>query len=125
GLCGSRGLRTASLSVGATALLNLGLSFMAMRLGKIGGLAFATVLSQTILGICMTRVTSRYLGISFLKWTARACLLPASLMPVLYWIHLAGCKWGQGGVALSLVVIGAAIIGYARVSGVGPDLLAQ
>lgn len=125
GLCGARWLRIASLSVGATALLNLGLSFMAMRLGEIAGIAFATVLAQVVLGICMTYVTSHHLGVPFISWAAKTCLLPVVVITAIYGVQATASQWGPYGLVLSLAGIGIVLLGYAKLIGVNRSLFAH
>lgn len=80
---GDRGLKLAGLTALGTALLNLGLSILSVKLASIAGatnaiagVAIATDIAQSISTICLGYVTCRYLGISAARWTARCWLLP-------------------------------------------------
>jgi O-antigen/teichoic acid export membrane protein len=73
---GDRGLKLAGLAVAGTGFLNLALSILSVKFGSITGVAVATVVAQSISSICLGTVTSRYLGISAVRWMARCWLLP-------------------------------------------------
>ena len=88
GRCGDDGLRRAGLGIGGTALINLALSWLAMRSGWIEGIAWATVVAQTLLAILLARVVSRYLGDSLWKWTRDGVLLPLVLVAVGGWLRI-------------------------------------
>ena len=74
---GDNGLKWAGLVVAGTGLLNLGLSILSVKLGSIGGVAFATVIAQSFSSILLGVVTCRYLGLPVGRWIARCWLLPA------------------------------------------------
>lgn len=73
---GNKGLKLAGLAVAGTGLLNLGLSILAAKKGSVAGVAWATVVAQSISSICLGTVTCRYLGLSALKWVVRCWSLP-------------------------------------------------
>jgi O-antigen/teichoic acid export membrane protein len=73
---GGNGLKWAGLVVAGTGLLNLALSIVSVKLGSIGGVAFATVIAQSISSILLGAVTCRYLGLSIGRWMARCWALP-------------------------------------------------
>ena len=87
---GDRGLRVSGLAVAGTGLLNLGLSILSVKMGSIAGVAWATVLAQSISSICLGTVTCRYLGLPAKKWVLRCWMLPISFTLVaaalkIYW----------------------------------------
>ena len=59
--CCEHGIRIGGIAVALTALLNLGLSLVAMKLGSILGIAVATVISQTLVTLGLGWFTSRVL----------------------------------------------------------------
>lgn len=73
---GDKGVRMAGIVVAGTGLLNLGLSILSVKMGSIAGVAWATVLAQSISSICLGTVTCRCLNLSPLRWIARCWLLP-------------------------------------------------
>src|SRR5581483_5453265 len=75
------------VAVGATGLLNLGLSFLSMRLGFITGIAGATVAAQTALSLSLGWLTCRYLKISPLRWSLRSWLLPFVVVGLAGWLR--------------------------------------
>ena len=76
GVCGKSGLRYAGLSIGFTALINLGLSFTSMKLGSIAGMSFATVLAQCILTLVLSWRVCQYTKIPFRGWILRSWCYP-------------------------------------------------
>jgi len=83
---GRPGLRRACLVTAFTGLLNLGLSFAAMRSGWLAGIAYATVVAQTLLSLYLGYYTCRQLQLSFGRWFRRSWLWPVmavSLVAVL------------------------------------------
>ena len=88
GRCGDKGLSRAGLGIGITALINLALSWLAMRASWIEGIAWATVAAQTLLAVSLTRVVSRYLDESWWKWTRDSVVLPIVLVVIGGWIRL-------------------------------------
>ncbi len=94
-----RGLRLAGILIGITATLNLGLSFLSMKLGSIGGIALATTLAQTLLSLVLTRYVCRKLETPWLPWMLKTCALPLGVVatatalrfwwPIDSWSHAA------------------------------------
>ena len=114
---GSKGLRTIGSVIGLTALLNLGLSILAMRMGWIAGVAFATVLAQSVLSVAAGVYVCRQLQLPTLKWLFRSWVLPlagvgaaaylrmklpadsiahAAILAGCYAAMLAAAAWGLG-----------------------------
>jgi hypothetical protein len=73
---GSRGLRVVGTTIGLTALLNLGLSIVSMKLGSIAGVAFATVLAQAILSLGAAMYLCKHLNLPMMKWILRSLVIP-------------------------------------------------
>jgi O-antigen/teichoic acid export membrane protein len=97
GLCGPRGLRTAGTAIGIAAMVNLALSFVAMKLGSINGVAYATVVAQSGLSIYLARYTARYLGLPARTFVIRAWILPVACVSLLsVWHARVGSNDWQG-----------------------------
>jgi hypothetical protein len=84
---GDRGLRLVGLAVAFTGLLNLGLSILAMKLGWLWGIAMATVLAQSLLGIIASRYLCRHLKVAWWPWLLRACALPLAGIALAGWLR--------------------------------------
>ncbi len=70
------GLRRAGTAIGLTGLLNLGLSYCAMKAGSITGIAVATIIAQTGLSLALCRFVCGRFGLSWWPWAWRSCILP-------------------------------------------------
>lgn len=123
GMCGQDGLRRAGLTFGAGALVNLGLSYLAMRLGSIAGIAFATVIAQAGSGLLLTWLTTHHLQIRFSDWAMRSCVLPVIAVTVMFGIHQFLTPIGPGGMALALAAVVIIAIVFCRVIGLNRDLV--
>lgn len=123
GMCGADGLRKAGLSIGAGALINLGLSYLAMRLGSIAGIAFATVIAQAGSGLFLTWITTQHLQIRFFDWAMRSCVFPVLAVTVMFGIHQSLAPTGLGGMALALGAALIIAIVFGRVIGLNRDLV--
>ena len=120
GRCEERGLRVMGLAIALTGLLNLALSFAAVKAKWLGGVAFATVVAQAILSLTATVYVARVLKIAWMPSAARTCLVPC--LAVLlgagarYW--LPPVSWMQTvfllGIETVLVVIVGFLIGLRR-----------
>jgi O-antigen/teichoic acid export membrane protein len=75
---GSRGLRFAGSVIGLTALLNLGLSILAIRHQWIAGVAFATVLAQSVLSLLTSAYLCNRLNLPFITWAVRSWVIPVA-----------------------------------------------
>jgi O-antigen/teichoic acid export membrane protein len=118
GVCGRAGLRTAGIAIGVGALVNLALSFVAMKMGSLLGIAFATVFAQTGVSIFLARYTSRQLRMSTGRWLVRAWLLPVGAVLALAALHswTGSDKWTS---IVCLLGVGAALVLLqARLAGV-------
>jgi hypothetical protein len=74
------GVRIAGLTIGATGLLNLGLSYAAMKVGWILGIASATVIAQSAASLILTYHTCRLLDVNWKPWVMRTWLLPLGVI---------------------------------------------
>jgi O-antigen/teichoic acid export membrane protein len=125
GRCGDRGLRAAGLAIGGTGLLNLALSFLAMKAGSLLGIALATVAAQMILSLVLSRVVSRHLEIAWTRWAALTCLLPVAVVAL-----AAGLRWffsadTAGNIAVMLAGDVIILLVLSRVLGLGWKALTQ
>src|SRR5262249_54445867 len=76
--CGENGLKATGLAVGLTGLLNLGLSILSVKLGSVTGVAVATVIAQSLLGLVLGWRTCRHLELPAANWALRSTFLPLS-----------------------------------------------
>ena len=74
------GVRIAGLTIGSMGLLNLGLSYAAMKAGWLLGIASATVIAQSAASLIMSYHTCRLLGVSWRPWVAQTWLLPLGVV---------------------------------------------
>jgi O-antigen/teichoic acid export membrane protein len=86
--CSHRGLRVAGVAVGLTALLNLGLSILAMKAGYIWGIALATVVAQSVFSLWISRFACRELNLSWATWITRAWALPVLIVTCAFAVRL-------------------------------------
>jgi O-antigen/teichoic acid export membrane protein len=84
---GKQGLRIGGGLVGLTALLNLGLSILAMTRGSLLGIAMATVLAESVLRLSSGFYTCRKLQIRWLPWVMRAWLVPVAGVLFAAWLR--------------------------------------
>jgi O-antigen/teichoic acid export membrane protein len=125
GVCGPRGLRTAGLAIGLTGLLNLALSFAAMKAGWLAGIAYATVIAQTVLSLVLGRYTCRHLNIPTRRWFVCSWLLPLVSVVLMAAAHhwMGSASWGG---AFGLLGVGALIVlAGARLGGLTLDFVRQ
>jgi O-antigen/teichoic acid export membrane protein len=69
--CCDGGIRVGGITVSATALLNLGLSLVAMKLGSILGIALATVVTQSVLTLGLGWYACRHMKTSWWRLSLR------------------------------------------------------
>jgi len=70
------GTRLAGITLGGTGLLNLLLSYIAMKSGHMAGIAAATVVAQSAMSLVMNRSTCSMLGMFWPAWAIRSWLAP-------------------------------------------------
>src|SRR4026208_2211729 len=70
------GPKVGGLLVGIAGLLNFALSYLAMKSGMLTGIAFATVIAQSVLTIYLTRRTAGAMGLNWLPWVGASWLYP-------------------------------------------------
>ena len=78
--CGSNGIRVTGVVIGVTALVNIALSITAARLGRMGGVALAAGVAQSLLSLGLGLYVCRYLKIAWLPWALRTLLLPVAVV---------------------------------------------
>ncbi|MBI3882127.1 MAG: hypothetical protein HY301_18965 [Verrucomicrobia bacterium] len=108
---GDRGLRVGGGVIGLTGLLNLALSFIAMKSGTVGGIAFATVVAQTVLSLVLGWFVCARLELNWPKWAFKTCVLPLAAVALAgaarlalrpdSWPHAAAL----GGICLALFLV--------------------
>ena len=69
-------IRTAGLAITAASLINLALSWTAMRAGSILGIALATVVAQSVASLAVSRHACSLLGVDWPRWLLQSWLLP-------------------------------------------------
>jgi Na+-driven multidrug efflux pump len=75
-------IRIGGIILGGAGLLNLGLSFVSMKLGSILGIAVATVIAQSVASLVMSYHTCRLLRVNWKPWAAQTWLLPLAVIAV-------------------------------------------
>ncbi len=124
-LLGATGLRVTGLTLALTALLNLGLGFLSMRVGWLCGIAYATVLSQTLMSVTLAFFLCRRLGFSTRRWLVNSWLLPFLAVCLLGALELAVGSESARGIAW-LALFGAAILAvYARLLGFNGNMVGE
>jgi O-antigen/teichoic acid export membrane protein len=78
--CGSNGIRVTGIVIAMTSLVNIVLSITAARLGRMGGVALAAGVAQSLLSLGLGLYVCRYLRITWLPWALRTLLLPAAVV---------------------------------------------
>jgi len=102
GLCGKNGVRAGGLAIGGTGLLNLGLSLIAVAMGSIAGIAFATVIAQVALVIILGIYTARYLALNSSRLLVQSCALPLAAILASYGLLYIFPRDSVGGVCALL-----------------------
>ena len=82
-----RGGKIAGIAVVVTAMLNLVLSFIAMKLGSMVGIAVATVIAQSIFALYLTWHCCSALKLNFTRWMLRTWGLPMMVVALGVTIH--------------------------------------
>jgi hypothetical protein len=120
GIFGPRGLRAAGIAIGLCGMLNLVLSFIAMRYAWLAGIAYATVLAQTILSLFLGAYICRQLGIAARPWLAKSWLLPVATVSIMAFLQsrIGSTTWqGVAGLLAAgalLVILQARLVGVTR-----------
>lgn len=76
GMCGPNGLRTGAFAMVSSAVINFGLSFYAVQQSSVAGVAFATVLAQSLLSLTLARHTCSHLGLPYFSSVLKIWVLP-------------------------------------------------
>ena len=123
GACGKTGLRFAGVTIGLTALLNLSLSCVSVKLGSIAGISFATVLAQSILTLVLSWRVCSFAGIVFKQWLLRSWCYP--MLAIALACALRACLPPQTWLNTVLLIAGdlAIMAVLAWLIGVKPSLL--
>jgi O-antigen/teichoic acid export membrane protein len=123
GIATRTGVRTAGAAIGITALLNLGLSYAAMKMGSIEGIAYATVIAQTLLSWFLGWHVCRVLKLSCSRWFLRSWLLPAVFVSATAWAQwrIGPGTWTGAAILFSIVCVLGII--HALLAGVNREFL--
>ena len=124
GVIGRPGLRRAGMAIGSTGVLNFILSFIAMRFQWLEGIAFATVVAQTILSFVLGVYICRHLQLKTRAWLAQSWFVPVFsvvIMAVLQY-YIGSQHWK--GVACLLGAAAVLIVIQARLTGVNREFIA-
>src|SRR5262249_35464846 len=73
---GAQGLRVIGGMVGITAIINVGLSIVAMKRQWLEGIALATVVAQALLMLGSSHYLCRRMQLKWLPWALRGCIFP-------------------------------------------------
>jgi O-antigen/teichoic acid export membrane protein len=111
--CCDRGLRVSGIAVAVTALINVVLSFAAMRAGSILGIALATVLAQSFFSLWISRFVCGELKLSWRRWALRSWLLPVGIVSCAYAARSV-LAWNIGWQATALVMVNLVLLGILR-----------
>jgi O-antigen/teichoic acid export membrane protein len=84
-----RGLRLSGILVGMTALVNVGLSLVAMRAGSLAGIALATVVAQSLQNLLSSVYACRRLELAWMPWNLRTWMLPVTGVLLAAWLRSA------------------------------------
>jgi O-antigen/teichoic acid export membrane protein len=84
---GDKGLRTVGTVVGLTGLLKLGASLVAMKYASLAGIAFATVVSQSVLSLFAGAYICRHVKVNWVPWVLRSWLLPLVCISLAAWVR--------------------------------------
>jgi O-antigen/teichoic acid export membrane protein len=79
---GERGIAFGGKLIGITALLNLSMSYIFMRVGSIVGIAGATVVAQSVMSLVASRYLCTEFGLPWHRWALRSWVLPVSILLV-------------------------------------------
>jgi O-antigen/teichoic acid export membrane protein len=130
--CCDGGIRVAGITSLLSALLNLGLSLVAMELSpvvgmnnSIFGIALATVIAQSSLVLYLGRFTARQLKISWWQLHVKNWLLALGTVAFGIFVRVAVPPGGAMHVVLLVVIQLAAFLMIARVVGISLDDLRQ
>jgi O-antigen/teichoic acid export membrane protein len=119
--CCEHGLRVGGIAVAFTALLNLGLSLLAMKQRSLLGMALATVISQSAVTLALGWFTSRQTALSWWQLSMRNWLLAVAAVGVgvavraYFPVHSVGSGLLAGGASLLTILAVAFLVGI-RVS---------
>ncbi len=116
--CSERGIRVSGATALLTALLNLGLSWLAVRRGSIFGVALSAVVAQSINALCVGWFTSRQMRLSWWRLVVRNWLLALGMVGLgvaTRWIFSTGTYWSAAGMLLADAL---ALIFVARIVGI-------
>jgi O-antigen/teichoic acid export membrane protein len=107
--CCENGIRVGGMGVALSALLNLGLSLLAMKFHKITGIAFAMVISQSLLTLGLGYYSCRQTGISWWQLTFKNWLLALAVVAlgtvVRFYIPLTSLSTAGINAAILLIVM--------------------
>jgi hypothetical protein len=129
GRTGRDGLRAMGIVIAAMALLNLGLSIVAIHVGWLTGVALATVVAQSLQNLCSSFYTCRQLRTSWPAWMFRGWLLPVLAILLAGWLryYLPPYTQENGFSIANSLLLGAAYLaifgGMAAALGVTPGFI--
>jgi O-antigen/teichoic acid export membrane protein len=115
--CSDRGMRVTGIAMAATALLNLGLSLVAVKLGSVFGIALATVLSASVVQLGLgwyfcRQITTSWWRLSLRNWLLALAVTALALMMRVY-LPVTSVVTGEltAGFCLAMTVLVAFLIG--------------
>ncbi len=86
--CSEGGIRVGGIVVALTSLLNFGLSLIAVKLGYLGGIALALVITQSVMTLGLGWYSCRQIGISWWHLSFRNWLLSLAVVAIGAALHI-------------------------------------
>lgn len=108
--CSDHGIRVGGIIVTLSSLINLVLSFSAMRLGSILGIAWASVISQSVVVLVSGAYSYRHVGLSWTRLALRSWALAMGVVGLGYALRCV-LPLGSGWNWVWLTAIGLAALG--------------
>jgi len=126
-----RSLRVGGLIVALSAVVNVGLSVIAMRAGSLVGIALATVVAQSLQSALCSAYACRRLKIPLVPWLFRTWLLPVAGLVLAGWVRMKLPLYTpEHGLFLANVLAlvaayAALIVGMAALIGIRPSFIKE
>jgi O-antigen/teichoic acid export membrane protein len=117
---GSAGMKMGGITVLSAALLNIILSFIAMKMHSMNGIALATVVAQCALSFRLAWHSATVLGVPRLVWESRVVIIPLGTVSLaafaqVYWLGtLGGSRVALGLMFAALMLCSLWLVGIDR-----------
>jgi O-antigen/teichoic acid export membrane protein len=107
GRCCEQGMRVGGITILAAAIINFGLSWVAMRHGWLWGIALATAVAQVFVMLAMGWFTARQMKLSWWRLTLRNSVFGLAILGMGVWEHHFLQPAGAGKI---IIVLGADVL---------------